>query len=288
VEAGFAGQGLTAAACMELAQADLLGAVADLTQAGGGSFHWTEDSDRTGEEWAPLALSLRELLFESLRWVDEAPDVERTLPSDSLLVHARTPPAEHLPVLSRVVLQLSQEGVSLARLRLALGLSRAATHRRVFDLLRQKLVEEDGAAPPEADPIADMLGKGAVLVHERQYEAAGLVASSLLASDPMDRRVREFARMVEREHIAALYEELPPLCVLAPRADAEGRTLLRPEDRHLLTLVNGVWDGSTVVLACQARELDTLRALARLVRMGLVAPLPGTAARPAWRVRAES
>jgi hypothetical protein len=148
--------------------------------------------------------------------------------------------------------------------------SRSSATRRVYDLLRQKKVEVEGAPQLESDPIAEMLEKGALLVRERQFEAAGLVFSSLLASDPADRRVREFAVMVEREHVAALYKELPPLLVAELIKDPQALSRLRPEERHVASLVNGNWDVSTVVLASQNRELETLKALSKLNRMGLL------------------
>ncbi len=52
--------------------------------------------------------------------------------------------------------------------------------------------------------------------------------------------------------------------------DPEAMALLKPEERQIAGLVNGSWDVSTLVLASPARELDTLRTLAKLVRMGLV------------------
>ncbi|HZI13410.1 MAG TPA: hypothetical protein VE153_23725, partial [Myxococcus sp.] len=114
--------------------------------------------------------------------------------------------------------------------------------------------------------------KGAVLVREGQYDAAELVCSSLLASDPADRRVREFARMVQSEHVAALYAELPPLAVPVLTPDPEAQALLKPEERQVVGLINGTWDVSTLVLASPARELETLKTLAKLVRMGLLKP----------------
>jgi DNA-binding MarR family transcriptional regulator len=113
----------------------------------------------------------------------------------------------------RILLTLCAGGQNLGRLRLSLGMSRSAVTRRVFELLRAKLVEVEGAPEVVVDPVTDMLEKGAVLVREGQYDAAELVCSSLLASDPAERRVREFARMVQSEHVAALYAQLPPLAV---------------------------------------------------------------------------
>jgi hypothetical protein len=268
----FAESGMEVRWVRELARDELLAATADLIQAADGTFHWTEDADLAGEEWTPAEMGMRELLFESLRWVDEQPDVEKTLPADSLQVRALARPGPKTPTLQRAVLQLCTQGQSLGRLRLALGLSRTAVTRRIYELRRLKLVAVDGAPQLEADPIADMLEKGAVLVREGQFDAAALVGSSLLASDPSDRRVREFTRLVQQEHVAALYAELPPLSVPQLRHDPAVLSLLKPEERQVASLVNGQWDVSTVVLASPTRELDTLRTLAKLVRLGLVQP----------------
>lgn len=255
-----------------LATQELVGALADLTLAQAGHFHWTEDGDRSGDEWVAIALSLREALFESLRWLDEAPQVDRVLALDATSVKATVPAARASAVLDRLVLRIASQpgGVTLGRLRLALGLQRSLVARTVLELLRSKRLVLDGDLELAADPIADMLEKGAVLVRERQFEAAGLVFAALLQSDPTDRRVREFARMVDREHIAALYGELPPVLILEPTGEADAASALRPEERHLASLVNGRWDVSALVLASPQRELDTLKQLHKLVRLGVV------------------
>lgn len=128
-----------------------------------------------------------------------------------------------------------------------------------------------GAAPIEADPIADMLEKGAVLVRERQFDAASLIFAALLQSDPGDRRVREFARMVEREHVASLYRELPPLSRFEVTKHSQVLAALRPEERTMLKWFETGWDLSAVVLASTQRELDTLKTVLRLLRVGALA-----------------
>ncbi|KFA90121.1 DUF4388 domain-containing protein [Archangium violaceum] len=254
----------------ELVREEMLGSMVDQTRGGHGAFHWSEDLDRTGEEWGPCEMSLRELLFESLRWVDEQPDVDRVLPGDALTVRSRVQPTPRQPLMHRILLTMCAGGQNLGRLRLSLGLSRSATTRRVFELLRAKQVEVEGAPEVVVDPVTDMLEKGAVLIREGQYDAAELVCSSLLSSDPTDRRVREFARMVQSEHVASLYAKLPPLSVPVLRPDPETQTLLNQEERQVSALVNGSWDVSTLVLASSARELETLKTLAKLMRMGLL------------------
>lgn len=269
-EQAFRAQNLDLRLATELAREELYGSIADLIQAQGGQFHWTEDPDRGADEWVPLQLTMRHALFEALRWVDEQPDVERALPQDSMVVHSIAMPEASQPPLTRIILHLASTGRSLGQLRLTLGLSRATVSRHVFDLLRAKKVSVDGAPVPVVDPVAEMLEKGALLVRERQFEAAGLIFETLLSSDPADRRVREFAHVVEREHIATLYRELPPLFVPVLNDDNEALSRLRPEERRVASLANGKWDVSTIVLASHVRELDTLKYLLKLVRMGLV------------------
>lgn len=267
----FRERGIDPSLIRYLAHEELFGAIADLTVATTGArFHWTEDPDRSGEEWVLVDVSVRELVFEALRWLDEQAEVDAALPSETMTVKAATRVTSDLPLVQRIILTLVKDGLTIGRLRLALGISRSAMNRRIYDLLRAGRVKVDGAKPVGPDPVADMLQKGAILVRERQYDAAGMVFSALLASDPADRRVQEFARMVEREHTAALYTELPPIFVPQLLEDRSLLQQLRPEERQIASLVNGQWDVSTIVLASHARELETLKALAKLQRMGLL------------------
>ena len=261
-----------AQALSDLAAQELLNAIADLTPAQTGQFHWTEDPDRGADEWVAVSVPLMHALFEALRWVDETHDVEAALPVDTAMVLSGHRSTAGLPIAHRLVLHAaSTHGpLSLGRLRLMLGLQRGLVVRSVFELWRSGKLQVEGGVELEPDPIADMLEKGAILLRERQFDAAGLVFSALMHSDPSDRRVREFARMVEREHVASLYRELPPVTVLELIDDPEGLAGLRPEERQLASLVNGKWDVSAIMLASQLRELDGLKVLFKLRRLGLV------------------
>lgn len=270
VERAFSGQLLSVRGIEDLARDELFGSVVDLTLDGGGEFHWTEDADRGDEDWAPADLGLRELLFESLRWLDEQAEVARALPHDALTVRAKVQPTLKQGIFQRLLLRSCVQPQHLGRLRLTLGMPRSAANRRIYELMRLKWVEVEGAPPLAADPVADMLEKGSVLVREGQFDAAALVCSSLLASDPADRRVRELARLVLLEHQAALYSELPPLAIPHLHSDPAALSLLKPEERQVAGLINGLWDVSTVVLASPLRELETLKALAKLTRLGLL------------------
>lgn len=259
------------AAVRQLAEEDLLGALTDLTAAQSGRFHWTEDPDRGEDEWVSLEVPLRHAVFESLKRLDESVDVERLLPDDTRVLRVR---AEVAPshVLHRVIARLvaREGGLPLGRLWLALGLPRTIVGRAVFDLARAGKLTVEGAQAPQADPVADMLEQGAILLRERQFDAAALVFMTLLKSDPQDRRVRDFARMVEREHVAALYRDLPPVARLDVNDLPELMQSLRPEERQLVSQAKAGLDVSAIVLASGQREVDALKALAKLVRQGVL------------------
>lgn len=264
------------AAIRQIAEEELVGSLVDLTPAQG-RFHWSEDSDRGEDEWIALELPLRHVLFETLRRMDELMDVERALPHEQLVLRG-TAGAKPSHALHRAILGIVNTGddVTLSRIRLSLGLARSVVARAVFDMLRTGRAVVMGAAPIQSDPIADMLEKGAVLVRERQFDAAALIFASLLQSDPGDRRVREFARMVEREHVAAMYREMPPLSRFEVTDNSTILSSLRPEERSLVRWFQAGWDLSGVVLASTQRELETIRAVMRLIRMGaLIDPRRG-------------
>lgn len=259
------------AAVRQLAEEDLLGALTDLTAAHSGRFHWTEDPDRGEDEWVSLELPLRHAVFESLKRLDESSDVERLLPDDTRLLRVRSELAPS-HVLHRVIARLVAREVTLplGRLWLALGLPRTIVGRAVFDLTRTGKLTVEGAQAPQADPVADMLEQGAILLRERQFDAAALVFMTLLKSDPQDRRVRDFARMVEREHVASLYRDLPPVARLDVHDLPELMQSLRPEERQLVSQAKAGLDVSAIVLASGQKEVDALKALAKLVRQGVL------------------
>lgn len=266
----------------ELAGEEIVGSLADLTQMENGEFQWTEGIERTGAEWVSLSIPLRHFLFESLRWVDELPAIEKILKSETATLVGNAPGGTG-PVLQRAVLYAlrAHGAMNLGRLRLLLGLQRGVIFRAVHELLRTKKVHFEEPVDWQPEPIADMLEKGAVLLNERQFDAAIMVFSALLVTDPHDRRVREFLRMVEREYVADLYRDFPAHGVLELIVKEDGLTALKAEERQIAKMVNGRWDVSAIVLASSFRELDTLKTLVKLNRMGLIRMRPISALREA-------
>jgi hypothetical protein len=156
--------------------------------------------------------------------------------------------------------------------------SRPAILRRVEALRDLGLAEVEGVAA-QPDPVARLISQAQALVAQRQFDEASIVFKALLAADPSDRRVRALLREAEREQLAALYEELSPVAVpvlVGGPASLEtpaGRRL-SSADREVAGRVNGRWDVASIALASPLREVETLKALRKLGRLGLVALQP--------------
>jgi hypothetical protein len=239
--------------------------------AGAGGFDLADDAGGF-DDGVALDVGLGELVLEGLRRLDEWPRLDRHYPSDGAELAAgraaaRTP-------LGAALRDAAAAGLTLGEARLALGLSRPAALRRVEALREAAALEVKGVAA-RLDPISTLITQAQHLVRERQFDEAAIVFRSLLAADPADRRVRALLREAEREQLAALYQELSPMAIPRLRGgpavlDGPPGRRLGATDREVASRVNGAWDVAGVALACPLREVETLKALRKLVRLGLV------------------
>jgi hypothetical protein len=120
------------------------------------------------------------------------------------------------------------------------------------------------------DPVAVLIRQAQVLVRERQFDEAALVFESILAADPPHQRVRTLLAELEKEQVAALYEELSPFAVPMHKAATPPQAKPGPAEREVLGRINDRWDVASLTLASPLREVQTLKALRKLVRMGCV------------------
>ncbi len=219
-----------------------------------------------------LDLGLGQVTLEGLRRLDEWPQLDGRYPSDSALLCADSSERPRTPG-QRALLEAARRRVSIGEARLALGVSRPAILRRIEALRELGLAHVEGIAD-HADPVSRLVDQAQALVSERQFDEAAIVFRSLLAADPADRRVRMLLREAEREQVAALYEELSPMAVpvraAGPILETPAGRRLTNADHEVVSRVNGRWDVASVALSCPLREVETLKALRKLVRMGVV------------------
>ncbi|HET6413400.1 MAG TPA: DUF4388 domain-containing protein [Anaeromyxobacter sp.] len=225
------------------------------------------------EEGVPLDLPVGQMTLEAMRRLDEWPDLDRRYPSEAALLCADGSGSARTPA-QNALLEAARRRLSIAEARLALRLSRPATLRRVEVLRELGLAHVEGVAA-RADPVSALVDQAQALVAQRQFEEAAIVFKSLLAADPSDRRVRNLLREAEREQVATLYEELSPVAVpllLGGAASLEspaGRRLTFT-DREVVSRVNGTWDVASIALSCPLREVETLKSIRKLARLGLI------------------
>ncbi len=224
------------------------------------------------EDGVRLDVGLGHVTIEGLRRLDEWPGLDRRYPSDAALLRA-TGAGQGRTAGQRALLDAARRRGSLGEARLALGVSRPALLRRVEALRDLGLAEVEGVAP-HADPVARLVSQAQALVAQRQFDEAAIVFKTLLAADPSDRRVRALLREAERDQLAALYEELSPVAIPvltggpASLDTAAGRRL-SAADRDVADRVNGRWDVASIALASPLREVETLKSLRKLVRLGM-------------------
>jgi hypothetical protein len=226
------------------------------------------------EDGVPVDLGVGQMTLEGMRRLDEWPALDRRFPSEAALLVATEGAAQARTPGQRALLEAARRHVSLAEARVALHLSRPALLRRVEALRELGLARVDGVAR-SADPVASLIDKAQALVLARQFDEAAIVFRSLLAADPSDRRVRNLLREAEREQVAALYEELSPVAVPVLRGgpgalDGAAGRRLGSTDREVASRVNGQWDVASIALASPLREVETLKALRKLLRLGLL------------------
>ena len=71
-------------------------------------------------------------------------------------------------------------------------------------------------------------------------------------------------------HLQALYTELSREAVVHVGNPPTAGAWLSQQEQALLDQVNGRWDVATLVLASNEREIETLKALRRMWRQGLI------------------
>ncbi len=217
----------------------------------------------------PLRVSLQKLVMEGLRLLDEWPRLRAMYPADQARLRSTGASIDD-PNAQRslsAVWSCAQRGLTLSQARMALGLSRPALLRAVEELRATGHVDVE-AAPSGIDLITQLMDQAAALIQARQFDEAQHVLRVLLATDPSLPRVKQLLREAEVLHVQALYTELPRNAVVHLGKPPEGS--LSASDEMLLGHVNGRWDVSTLVLAGGVREIETLKALRRLWRQGLV------------------
>lgn len=221
----------------------------------------------------------RAILMEGMRRLDEWTRIVKVLPSDEVQLHALGP-AEDLPLLEEIAAHPLPP--TLGQILAEQGDSRFAVCEQLFRAFEKGLIAVD-APSAEATARAQKTARGSTtvahlvqaaesMIGEGQHEEAAALLRSALALDPFRADARALMRRSREQQLEALYAQLPAHAVprVARKAAGSGAPLSAKE-RRVLSQINGRWDVGALALTTGVGELDTLRALRRLVHAGLVA-----------------
>lgn len=213
---------------------------------------------------------LPELLMEGLRYLDEWPRLDDLYPSDAPRLHVGSAPLpENAPALKRQLTECARQELTLSDARLSVGLSRPAFLRRIDELRALDHIVVDGT-PSGGDLIAKLVSQAVALLAAKQFDEAAHVFSALLATDPGAPRVKSLLERAEREQLEWLRDQVPTEAVPIVAQPGVDRRTLSDSDRVLLNLINGSWNTGVLVLYSPLREKESLKALRKLTRLGVI------------------
>ena len=221
-------------------------------------------------------IATRHILMEGMRRLDEWTRIVKVLPSDDVQLHALGPAAD-LPLLEEIAAH--PEPPTLGQLLAEQGDSRFAVCEQLFRAFERGLIAVEAARPESARTLKTARGSTTVahlvqaaesMLGEGQHDEAAALLRSALALDPFRAEARALLARSRDAQLAALYQAMPRDHV--PRlAATEKRLTLSARERRVLSQVNGRWDVAALALTSGVGELETLRALRRLVHAGVVA-----------------
>jgi hypothetical protein len=225
------------------------------------------------------SIPTRAILMEGMRRLDEWTRIVKVLPSDEVGLHALGPDAS-LPILEEIAAH--PEPPTLGQLLAEQGDSRFAVCEQLFRAFDKGLIAVEA---PNAETtaraqrtargsttVAHLVQAAQAMVDEGQHDEAAALLRSALALDPFRSDARALMKRSREQQLAALYTELPAQEVpRVARSAAAVRALpLSTKERRVLSQVNGRWDVGALALTTGVGELETLRALKRLVHAGVI------------------
>jgi hypothetical protein len=219
-----------------------------------------------------VELPIQFLVMEGLRLLDEQPRLDKTYPDDKARLAATDADASELDTIQSAIYQLAQTAPALGEARLVLGLSRSALLRRVDELRVRGLVDVEGIAHGP-DVEGSLIDQAQILLRERQYAEAAHVFRSLLASNPNDARVRRLLSDAERLEVEAAYTLFSPTDIVTLTGEPS-RHRLSGADQTILDALSRPRSVAVLVLVSPLRELETLKALERLLGKSVVTVEP--------------
>lgn len=218
-------------------------------------------------------ISTQQLLLDAMRQLDEWQRIQKIFPNPYVIVHALEGSSDN-----RVWRELRRAGglLSVGELTLRVGRSRFFVYKLLHEAYEAGLVamDEQSSMPVDAtrdEPVEMLLRNARILVQEHQHEEARGVLATVLNVEPNNQEARGLLTELRSEHLASLYQQVPPhrVPMLALDANALAALDLTPRENYLASRLDGSWDVASLVVATPLSELDTLRTLRKFLHAGI-------------------
>jgi hypothetical protein len=245
-----------------------------------GRFHFSLPRAPTPEEeeWMPPeyhlseSIDTRAILMEGVHRLDEWKRIVKVLPSDDVQLHALGPAAE-LPILEEIAAH--PEPPTLGELLAERGDERFTICRQLFVAFEAGLLaveagqDRDLKTARGTTTVAHLVRAAERLLDEKQHDEASALLRAALNLDPFRSDARALFEKVKDVQRRALYGAMHATAIVERNGRTDERRL-PPRERRLYSLINGRWDVAALVATSGLGELETLRALRRLMHAGAV------------------
>jgi hypothetical protein len=224
-----------------------------------------------------IEIGVTEVVLEGIRRVDEWQRIRGVFPSSSITFKVLAAAEALDDPTERQVVQMAQQGKTMAGIALELRRSEFDAAPLLFELCAREVIAVDNAtnAPPRdtVSAIKELLTLAYQKLQEKRYEAAGKAYEDVLALDRLNQHAKKGliavseARARERARKSVALDKVPAL-----KIDFQELTRLNfdPQEGFVLSRINGQWDVQSILKICPMSEEDALLIFSRLLERNVI------------------
>jgi len=242
-----------------------------------GSFEYTPDEIPKNVRF-PILVPVTEIVLEGVNRVDEWPRMREVFPSPRTTFKQTGAVTNDADATTRRLLQLCDQGKSLAEIGLEMRRSEFATASLLFELHEQDLIGVDVPGESEnpgehLETISNLLIASKAQLRAHNFDAALAAYEQILALDRMNQDAKKgLIETIEARGHQRIAQRVPPhkVPVLKMVSSTLAKQTLDPQEAFLVSRINGSWDVRSLVKLCPAAEKDVLLTMARLLEKNVI------------------
>ncbi|HSW39413.1 MAG TPA: DUF4388 domain-containing protein [Acidobacteriota bacterium] len=233
------------------------------------------------DELIRIRMDINALMFEGIRRKDEWTRIKSVFPDNGVVPSLR--PGIDLKSLDLTPLQkklvyFMTQNKTVPEIILELHGSDFLVKYELFQMHEKEIIEvrcsPPPAAPVETESPATLFNKGMELMRNGGYKEAIAVFQEVIRLDPQNTWAPEKIDQAEKALCRDYYLKVTPPskipCFVIPESELK-RHCLTHEEGFVASRINGTWDVESIVMISPLREIDTLQALEKLLKLQAVA-----------------